>query len=84
MKKIKMKAKELRAQRVKEVAKLGYALTEIKALKREVHEFQCEVASLTKKFKTLNDHQKLMSEALENANLKLAGFKATTNFMRPK
>lgn len=49
MTKIDTKAKDLRTQWVKDVAKLDSALEEIDVLKREVHESQCEVASLTKK-----------------------------------
>lgn len=54
MKKIKVEIEEMRAQQAEEVAKLDYALAEIKAVKRKVHENQW--ASLTKKVETLNNH----------------------------
>ncbi|XP_022854660.1 uncharacterized protein LOC111375973 [Olea europaea var. sylvestris] len=47
-----------RAEKLEESAKLESALAQIEALKREVHESQCEVASLTKKVEVSNDHQK--------------------------
>lgn len=62
MKKMKMKAEELKAQWVEEAAKLDSALVEIEALKMEVHKSQCKMASLTKKFETSNGHQKLTSK----------------------
>lgn len=49
MKKIDTEAKDLRTQQVKDMAKLDFASAEIEVLKREVHESQCQVASLTKK-----------------------------------
>lgn len=61
----------MKSQGVEEVAKLDSTLAEIKTLKRELHESQCKVVSLTKKVETLSNHQKLTSEALEKAKLEL-------------
>lgn len=50
--------KKLRVENIKDTTKLDSSLAEIEALKREVHESQCKVASLTKKVETSNTHQK--------------------------
>ncbi|XP_022895385.1 uncharacterized protein LOC111409586 [Olea europaea var. sylvestris] len=63
----KAEAEEIKAQRAEEAAKLESALTQIEALKREVYESQCKVASLTKKVEVSNEHQKVTAEALEQA-----------------
>ncbi|XP_022876812.1 uncharacterized protein LOC111395018 [Olea europaea var. sylvestris] len=65
-------AKELKAAKAK---------AKIEALKREVHECQCEVASLTKKVKVSNDHQKVTAKALEKANLALASSQEAYQFL---
>lgn len=59
--------KKLRAEvaRAEGTAKLDSTLVEMESLKGEVYESQCKFASLTKKVETLNNHQKLTSEALE-------------------
>lgn len=75
-----MEAEKLRAQRVEEVAKLDSALAEIEALETKVHESQCEMASLTKKFETLNNYQKLTFELLEKANLEFTRLKDANQF----
>lgn len=71
IKKLRAKAEAMKAQKIEDDAKLDFALVEIEARKREVHESQCEIASLeceitslAKKVKILNNHQKLMPEAL--------------------
>ncbi|XP_022871745.1 uncharacterized protein CG45076-like [Olea europaea var. sylvestris] len=61
----KAEAEEAKAQRVEEAAKLESALTQIEALKREVYESQCEVTA----------------EALEQANLALAGARDANQFL---
>ncbi|XP_022862709.1 uncharacterized protein LOC111382907 [Olea europaea var. sylvestris] len=77
----KAEAEEIKAQRAEEAAKLESALTQIEALKREVYESQCEVASLTKKVEVSNEHQKVTAEALEQANLALAGARDANQFL---
>ncbi|XP_022894769.1 axoneme-associated protein mst101(2)-like [Olea europaea var. sylvestris] len=77
----KAEAEEAKAQRVEEAAKLESALVQIEALKREVYESQCEVASLTKKVEVSNEHQKVTAEALEQANLSLAGARDAYQFL---
>ncbi|XP_022891714.1 axoneme-associated protein mst101(2)-like [Olea europaea var. sylvestris] len=49
LKAARAEAEEVRAQKLEESAKLESALAQIEVLKREVHESQCVVASLTKK-----------------------------------
>lgn len=51
--------KKLKVENIEDTTKLDSSLAEIEALKREVHESQCEVASLTKKVETSNSRQKL-------------------------
>lgn len=46
----------MNAQKTKDIAKLDSALVKIKVLKRDVHEYQCEVTSLTKNVETSNNH----------------------------
>lgn len=70
----------MRAKQAKDATKLDSTLAIIEALNREVHKFHCEVASLTKKMETSNNHQKLTVEALEKANLELAGLKDSNQF----
>ncbi|XP_022841900.1 uncharacterized protein LOC111365575 [Olea europaea var. sylvestris] len=77
----KAEAEEAKAQRVEEAAKLESALAQIEALKREVYESQCEVASLRKKVEVSNEHQKVTAEALEQANLALAGARDANQFL---
>ncbi|XP_022853416.1 uncharacterized protein LOC111374888 [Olea europaea var. sylvestris] len=77
----KAEAEEAKAQTVEEAAKLESALGQIEALKREVYESQCEVASLTKKVEVSNEHQKVTAEALEQANLSLAGARDAYQFL---
>lgn len=67
-----------------DAAKLMSASAEIKALKMEVHQSQCEVTSFTKKVETSNDHQTLTSKALEQANFLLQGARALTNSWKLK
>ncbi|XP_022873607.1 axoneme-associated protein mst101(2)-like [Olea europaea var. sylvestris] len=62
----KAEAEEAKAQRVEEAAKLESTLAQIEALKREVYESQCKVASLTKKVE---------------ANLALAGARDANQFL---
>lgn len=59
-------------------------IAKIELLKMEVHESQCEVASLTKKMETSNNHQKLTVEAQEKANLELTGHKYSNKFYMGK
>lgn len=47
-------------------------MAQIEALKKEVYESLYEVASPTKKVEVSNDHQKVIAEALEKANMELA------------
>ncbi|XP_022865629.1 caldesmon-like [Olea europaea var. sylvestris] len=61
----KAEAKEAKVQKVEEAAKLESALAHIEALKKEVHESQCEVTA----------------EALEKANLSLAGARDAYQFL---
>ncbi|XP_022857163.1 axoneme-associated protein mst101(2)-like [Olea europaea var. sylvestris] len=61
----KAEAEEAKAQRVEEAAKLESALAQIEALKKEVYESQCEVTA----------------EALEKANLSLAGARDAYQFL---
>ncbi|XP_022876976.1 axoneme-associated protein mst101(2)-like [Olea europaea var. sylvestris] len=61
----KVEAEEAKAQRVEEAARLESALTQIEVLKREVYESQCEVTA----------------EALEQANLALAGARDANQFL---
>ncbi|XP_022868626.1 uncharacterized protein LOC111388175 [Olea europaea var. sylvestris] len=77
----KAEAEEAKAQRVEEAAKLESALAQIEALKKEVYESQCEMASLTKKVEVSNEHQKVIAEALEKANLSLAGARDAYQFL---
>ncbi|XP_022856961.1 uncharacterized protein LOC111378026 [Olea europaea var. sylvestris] len=77
----KAEAEEIKAQRAEEAAKLESALTQIEALKREVYESQCEVASLTKKVEVSNEHQKVTAEVLEQANLALASARDANQFL---
>lgn len=74
----------MRAQWAEDAAKLDSVLAEIEALKREVHESHCEVTSLTKKLETSNNHQSLIVEALEKANLELAGLRDSNEFYEGK
>ncbi|XP_022872741.1 uncharacterized protein LOC111391724 [Olea europaea var. sylvestris] len=77
----KAEAEEAKAQRVEEATKLESALTQIEALKREVFESQCEVAFLKKKVEVSNEYQKVTAEALEQANLALAGARDANQFL---
>lgn len=62
---------KLRAKKTMDAAKLDFALAEIEAVKRKVHESHCKVSSPTKKVETSNNHRKPTSKALEKANLQL-------------
>ncbi|XP_022888758.1 uncharacterized protein LOC111404209 [Olea europaea var. sylvestris] len=73
LKAARAEAEVCRAEKLEESAKLESALAQIEALKREVHESWCKVASLTKKVEVSKDHQKMTAEALEKANRELAG-----------
>ncbi|XP_022881033.1 axoneme-associated protein mst101(2)-like [Olea europaea var. sylvestris] len=81
LKAAKAEAEEGRAQKVEELAKLESALTQIEALKKEVYESQCEVASLTNKVEVSNEHQKVTAEALEKANAHLASSQEAYQFL---
>ncbi|XP_022868502.1 uncharacterized protein LOC111388070 [Olea europaea var. sylvestris] len=61
----KAEAEEARSQKVEEAVKLESALAQIEALKKEVYESQCEVTA----------------EALEKANLSLAGARDAYQFL---
>ncbi|XP_022883483.1 axoneme-associated protein mst101(2)-like [Olea europaea var. sylvestris] len=61
----KAEAEEAKSQKVEEAAKLESALAQIEALKKEVYESQCEVTA----------------EALEKANLSLAGARDAYQFL---
>ncbi|XP_022847683.1 uncharacterized protein LOC111370230 [Olea europaea var. sylvestris] len=54
----KAEAEEAKSQKVEEAAKLESALAQIDALKKEVYESQCEMASLTKKVEFLEGQAK--------------------------
>lgn len=70
--KVKLKVKlKLKAKQSEDAAKLESTLSQIKALKKVAYESQYEVVTLTKKVETSNNHQKLTSETLEQANLQL-------------
>lgn len=73
MKKIKADAdvEKVKAKQSEDAAKLESTLSQIKALKKVAYESQYEVVTLTKKVETSNNHQKLTSETLEQANLQL-------------
>ncbi|XP_022890577.1 uncharacterized protein LOC111405776 [Olea europaea var. sylvestris] len=77
----RVEAEEARGQKLEEMAKLESALAQIEALKKEVHESQCEMASLTKKVEVSNEHQKVTVEALEKANLSLVGAQESNRFL---
>ncbi|XP_022891702.1 uncharacterized protein LOC111406522 [Olea europaea var. sylvestris] len=64
-----------------EEVKAARAEAEIEALKKEVHESQCEVASLTKKVEVSNEYQKVTAKALEKANLSLVGAQDAYHFL---
>ncbi|XP_022872417.1 uncharacterized protein LOC111391430 [Olea europaea var. sylvestris] len=81
LKAARAEAKEVRAQKLEELTKLESALAQIEALKKEVYESQCEVTSLTKKVEVSNEHQKVTAEALEKANLSLAGAQEAYQFL---
>lgn len=81
MKAVRAEAEEARAQKLEEMAKLESALVQIEALKKEVHESQYEVASLTKKVEVSNEHQKVTVEAMEKANLSLTGAQEAYHFL---
>lgn len=49
IKKLRAKTEAMKAHKIEDATKLDSALAKIEALKREVHESQCEVFSLTKK-----------------------------------
>lgn len=49
---------------------MDFSLAEIESLKKEFYMCQCDVGLLTKKVETSDNHQKLVAEALEKANLK--------------
>lgn len=59
MKRINVEVEELKAQRAEKAVRLESALVEFKPLKREIYEFQCEVASLKKKVETSKNSQEL-------------------------
>lgn len=61
--------------------KLDSNLAKIEYMKKEVYESKCEVASLTNKVKTSNNHHKLASEALDKANLENTDFRDPTGFL---
>ncbi|XP_022863888.1 axoneme-associated protein mst101(2)-like [Olea europaea var. sylvestris] len=77
----KAEAEEAKSQKVEEAAKLESALAQIEALKKEVYELRYEVASLTKKVEVSNEHQKVTTEALEKANLFVAGARDAYQFL---
>ncbi|XP_022883648.1 uncharacterized protein LOC111400466 [Olea europaea var. sylvestris] len=77
----RVETEEARAQKLEDMAKLKSALAWIKALKKEVYESQCKVASLTEKVEVSNDHQKVTAEALEKTNLELAGAQEAYKFL---
>ncbi|XP_022846380.1 axoneme-associated protein mst101(2)-like [Olea europaea var. sylvestris] len=83
VKAVKVETEEVRAQKLEEMAKLESALAQIEALKKEVHESQCEVASLIKKVEVFNEHQKVTAEALEKANLSWWVPKSPTGSWKP-
>ncbi|XP_022850772.1 uncharacterized protein LOC111372622 [Olea europaea var. sylvestris] len=77
----KAEAEEAKAQKVEEAVKLESALAQIEALKKEVYESLCEVASLTKKVEVSSDHQKVTVKALEKANPSFAGARDAYQFL---
>ncbi|XP_022843376.1 uncharacterized protein LOC111366926 [Olea europaea var. sylvestris] len=81
LKAARAEAEEARAPKLEEMVKLESALAQIEALKKEVHESQYEVASLTKKVEVSNEHQKVTAEALEKANLSLVGAQEANRFL---
>ncbi|XP_022871083.1 uncharacterized protein LOC111390297 [Olea europaea var. sylvestris] len=81
LKAAKVEVEEARAQKLEEMTKLESALAQIEALKKEVHESQREVTSLTKKVEVSNEHQKVTAEALEKANLSLTGAQEAYHFL---